>query len=527
MQDLQEYLAAVAENTLFIRPGTAGREPLLRIEFLSDAAELRPNCIYLLTAAELDAYRRDPPPGGAAFFIACSDAAYPVLPPAFEASDCAVVSVGMELLPLYARLNGTLAALTTRYRIDDILRMAETMRYTPEQLIQALSEMLRIGLYVLDGTDRIISGSAAGVADHPLAAELAARGSLSEESLRTVRAGGQSAMLYEGSAGKWSRFSLLVLWRPGDPIDAPYLSERYRDYVIEYLSRSGPAEIPPFLVEPRLNHILEGKVSDETEIRSFFGGDGAAPVWFSVLTLGAEPGVRWNAEAYQKQAYLLSAAFRDVSLTVNRGRLCGVLRLPLREAKDDVFSREFFDERAYADGWDAQRLAQELQKLDVFLCRSSIFRTWHYFPAEYTLISDALDIAIKLDGKRIGRMVDFRQYSSYVAVKYAVDRFIEMQGPRNIRAVLYPELVTLLLHDIKNHTDYVEVLYRYYTYGDVKSTAQSLFVHRNTIYNKLKSIQQLLNVDLEDYAVRSSYLTSLRVYYYCEKCLGLDLRTMS
>ena len=72
----------------------------------------------------------------------------------------------------------------------------------------------------------------------------------------------------------------------------------------------------------------------------------------------------------------------------------------------------------------------------------------------------------------------------------------------------------------------MEVLYRYYIYGDVNRTAQSLFVHRNTVYNKLKAIQKLLNVDVDDAAVRGSYLTSLRLYYYCEKCLGLDLRTV-
>ncbi len=170
------------------------------------------------------------------------------------------------------------------------------------------------------------------------------------------------------------------------------------------------------------------------------------------------------------------------------------------------------------------QLEQGLQQCGVYLCCSPIFQSFRFFPVQYSLISDALDIAIRLDGCRGQRIVEYRDYSAYVSIQYAMERFLQKFDPRAIRSLLHPEFVTLLLHDSKNHADLVDVLYHYYTYGgDVNRTAQSLFVHRNTVYNKLKTIQKILNADLDDPHVRSSYITSLRIFYYCERCLGLDL----
>ena len=524
MQSLQTILDAVADLTIRVRTGAVIPGTLWVIEFLSAADTLRPDAVYLLTESELPELGARAPLPAAVFFVACEGETPPELP-AVVSDAVTVVFVRGALLPLYARLNHCLDIQRIRSRIDDIFLLAENMDYSPEQLVLALSQLLDLGVYILNASYQRISGAPADFIGNPYADELTETGALSAESVRTLRGGSEeTAVLYEAVSSRWSRFFVLLTWRPGARGDAQYLCGRLAGFVAEYRRRKAPPDVPPFLIDQRLNRILDGSTSDESEIRAFFGAGN--PVWFAVLVLGAEPGVRWSAEAYQRQAHLLRSAFQNISITVVRAQVCAVVQLPILHPQDTVFSRSFFGERAYRAGWDAQRLEQELQQCGVYLCCSSIFQTPRLFPAKFNMIADALDMAIRLENCRGRRIVDFHDYSPYLSIKLAVERFLQKYSPASLRAVMYPEMVTLLLYDLKNHTDLAEVLYRYYTYGDVNRTAQALFVHRNTVYNKLKTIQKLLNVDLDAPSVRSSYLTSLQLYYYCEKCLGLDLNSI-
>ena len=525
MKNLQIILDALAEITISVYPGSSADTPKA-LEFLSAAGPLRSDTIYLLTDQELPALARRAPLPPAVFCVAC-DNDPPPEDPAGLSKEASFVFVRGGLMQAYTITNRCMDLLRHRRRIDDIMLMGVKAQYTPEQLLPTVSQLLGVGVYVLNSFFQRISGASDAFNGNPYAEEIERSGALSSDSVRRIRSGknGTPALLYEGVSGKWARLNLLLLWREDEKLDAPYLAGQINAFIEDYRSRNNPQEIPAQLVDPRLHRILAGKTADETECVSYFGV-GSTPLWFTVLVMGSDPGVRWSAEAYQRQASLLRAAFRDISITVIHAQLCAVVRMPAQRPEETVYSDAFFEERAFAEGWDRTRLEQALQQCGVYLCYSSAFMSLHFFPAELTLCTDALDLAIRLDGCRGQRLVKYQDYSSFVSVKYAVDRFVQMHGPRSVRAAMYPELVTLLLHDIENHTDLVEVLYRYYTYGDVNRTAQSLFVHRNTVYNKLRTIQKILNVDLDDFNVRRSYLVSLQTYYYCEKILGLDLHTL-
>ncbi len=523
MSTLQTVLDAVTDLTVSVRPGSGYPGALRNIEFFASAATpFRSDVVYLLPETETENAVSALPPTSVCF-ISCAGA-----PPdtAELPRGCTAVFVRCELMPLYARLNRCLELHRLRERIDDILLMAENAQYSPDQLVIALSQMLDIGVFMLGPSYQRINGPLSEYSANPFVQELVRTGVLSADSVQRIRngIGDTPAVLYEAEGGKWVRFFVLVLWRDGAYVDTQYLCRCLTNYVLDYDKRRTPPEIPPFLLDHRLNRVLEGKTASVSEVRAFFG-TGSAPCWFSVLILGAEPGVRWSAEAYQRQGRLLRSAFRQSWITVIRSQVCAVVMLPIQRPQDAVYSRDYFSANAYAEGWDKARLERELQQCGVYLCHSPIFQSYGFFPIEFSLTSDALDLAIRLDGPLGRRIVSFHEYSPYISIKYSVERFLQVNEARSLRALLYPEMVTLLLHDLKYNTDLADVLYLYYTYGDVNRTAQTLFVHRNTVYNKLKAVHKILNVDLDNPSVRSSFVNSMRLFYYCEKCLGVDLRT--
>lgn len=526
MPTLQTLLDAVDEQIIDVHTGPGSPEFPSCIEFLACAApQLDHRALYLLNRAELPELVRRAPLPPATFLIVCGNDAPPELPAELSGTASFVFLRG-ELLPIYSLLNRAMDEEHIRRRVDDIVLIAENAQYTPEHLVFALSAVLHVGVYILNPTYQRICGTAGDFSGNPYAEELAATGALSATSIRQINNGGDGdprTVLYEVPIGKWSRFNLLLIWRDGSRIDPQYLCMRLSEFVINYRNKSEPLDIPPILVDQRLNRILEGKTADESEICAFFGV-GGTPVWFAVFVLGSEPGVRRHAEAYQEQARLLRSAFRSISVTVAHSHICGVIRIPLlRSSPDSVFFRDILREHAFSEGWDSARLERELQQQSAYFCCSRAFRYTYLFPAQHSLVTDALDIALRLDGCRGRHITDYHDYISYVAVKYTVERFLQKYEPRALRALVCPELGTLMSYDLKNRTDLTDVLYHYYSYGGVNRAAQALFVHRNTVYNKLKAIQKILNVDPDDPSIRSSYFTSLKVIYYCERCLGLDL----
>ena len=71
-------------------------------------------------------------------------------------------------------------------------------------------------------------------------------------------------------------------------------------------------------------------------------------------------------------------------------------------------------------------------------------------------------------------------------------------------------LGALIQYDVRNHTDYLDVLRRYLlTECSIQQTAEQMQVHRNTINYKLRQIREILQTDLNQEARVKIYLAYL------------------
>ena len=71
------------------------------------------------------------------------------------------------------------------------------------------------------------------------------------------------------------------------------------------------------------------------------------------------------------------------------------------------------------------------------------------------------------------------------------------------------KLKVLLEHDKKNNTSYAKTLYAYLTNErNIAATAKALFMHRNTLVYRLKKINDLVDIDYDDFGERQHIILS-------------------
>ena len=73
-------------------------------------------------------------------------------------------------------------------------------------------------------------------------------------------------------------------------------------------------------------------------------------------------------------------------------------------------------------------------------------------------------------------------------------------------------LQELIVHDQKNETDLIDTLYSYCNHnGDVIESAQNLFIHPNTLRQRLKKIEAILQMDLNNYTNIVNLMLALKI----------------
>ena len=84
----------------------------------------------------------------------------------------------------------------------------------------------------------------------------------------------------------------------------------------------------------------------------------------------------------------------------------------------------------------------------------------------------------------------------------------------------HPALGRVMRFDRDHGTNYMEILRKYLQNNcNLSQTARELFMHRNTMLNKLETVRELLGVSLDDSSVREQLQFSFHVLDYAENIL--------
>ena len=93
-----------------------------------------------------------------------------------------------------------------------------------------------------------------------------------------------------------------------------------------------------------------------------------------------------------------------------------------------------------------------------------------------------------------------------------IDFLLEGHPEAEIQAFCRERLALLLQYDADNHSNYTDTLRVYLRSGNsLIRSSQQLFIHRNTMVQRMKKIEALLGVSFNDQAVRNDFYDIFRI----------------
>jgi hypothetical protein len=143
----------------------------------------------------------------------------------------------------------------------------------------------------------------------------------------------------------------------------------------------------------------------------------------------------------------------------------------------------------------------------------------------YLIVDRTLYMAPRLDVEPGERVYFHDRYATYYALDLCNQRFIQIHGHSDTVYLIHPSVIQLTRYDAQHGTHLRDVLYRYLlNHGNLIRTANATYMHRNTVINKLKKINELVPLDLEDGNLCQRLLFSCQAINYYERVLGLQLK---
>lgn len=117
----------------------------------------------------------------------------------------------------------------------------------------------------------------------------------------------------------------------------------------------------------------------------------------------------------------------------------------------------------------------------------------------YITASRSLDLGRQLSIEPTEkRIYTYHQYSPYYMIHLCSQSFVKQHRTENLIYLTHPDIIRIYYYDLAKNNNLLDVLYAYLSCDrNLKRTSQMLFMHRNTILNKLNKIESILRHKLD------------------------------
>lgn len=143
----------------------------------------------------------------------------------------------------------------------------------------------------------------------------------------------------------------------------------------------------------------------------------------------------------------------------------------------------------------------------------------------YLTASASIDLGLKInlpsDYKNI---FFFYQYNALYLIHLCSKQYEHLHHKASLYYLAHPDIVRIYLYDKDHGSDLLDVLYAFLiNESSLSKTAQCLYMHRNTVYNKLSKIKNIIGYRLDQVTDNSIFILSYMVIRYYQDYLGNDI----
>ena len=172
-----------------------------------------------------------------------------------------------------------------------------------------------------------------------------------------------------------------------------------------------------------------------------------------------------------------------------------------------------------------QRLNTLLKRYDGFMSVGNGTQHAESLGSMYLLGKRTVDLACLLRENKEERIFFNEDYLIYIIIDLCVQRYLESDLNDDILYLTHPAVPTLTRYDREHHTDLRDVLF-YYLLNDcnLTTTAAMLYMHRNTVNNKVNQIKKIIQLELDEPKLRQRLLLSCQIMRYYEIVMQREMQ---
>ena len=187
---------------------------------------------------------------------------------------------------------------------------------------------------------------------------------------------------------------------------------------------------------------------------------------------------------------------------------------------EEIVGFQFFDRQTFGVIENEANITAALKQNKLRMMVSNSTRDYGKLNTLYSLTRRTGLGAERLNLQRGERIYHYERYGMYQIIDLCTQRYMSLFSHSDIMYLVHPIVVHLTRYDESHRTNLRDVLFYYLQNSqDLKRTAETLYMHRNTVANKINQIRSICSIDFEDGGLCQRLLFSCQVILYYERVL--------
>lgn len=224
-------------------------------------------------------------------------------------------------------------------------------------------------------------------------------------------------------------------------------------------------------------------------------------------------------------------SFESGSAQKSLSYLVSMLKMLIPETNFAIFADEITLCMSSDSRWERPVFSNR-EKIDEVLkeagARLFLSTSTRRYEGLYSLYQDSKRTSVLMNSIGIledsERIVFSEDYNTYYIIDLAVRKYLSIPGNDDIVYLMHPAMAVLTRYDRKHNTNLRKTLY-YYLINDCNlvKTAEAIYMHRNTVLNKVNKIRELVGSDLSNPLLKQKLILSYQLALYQENILNREI----